>query len=91
MQMERVKAVCIDPGATITLQEGQTYYLKMNGPNYAYVYKHPKNGGHWGCYQFKRFQEVKAAAWPKEPTTEHLGPIVKGQTYKAKLIWRREG
>ncbi|WP_025727734.1 hypothetical protein [Heyndrickxia ginsengihumi] len=53
-----MQGVCIDPGPTTTLQEGETYFLFDHGQNNYYVSRFDNINAHFGSYQRSYFKVI---------------------------------
>ena len=87
-----IQGICVDPGATVSLEKGKKYFLFPNGKDHYYVSKLPNQKAHKGCFQAILFKPVKEEEWPEEPK----GPTLirdfdPEKIYKATLIWRKPG
>lgn len=85
-----LQGICIDPGQTVVLEEGKSYFLFPNGTQHYYVSKFPNQDAHKGCFQTKYFQIIQKEEWAIEPDVKALD-LVQEKVYKANLIWRRPG
>jgi hypothetical protein len=83
-------SVCVDPGQTVVLEKGKSYFLFPNGTMCYYVSNFPNPKAHKGCFQSKYFQIIEKVEWPHEPEVLSLS-LDPEQLYKAKLVWRKPG
>jgi hypothetical protein len=85
-----LQGICIDPGQTVVLEKGKSYFLFPNGTKHYYVSKFPNQNAHKGCFQAIYFQIIEKEEWLQEPV--RLSIILdQEKVYMASLIWRKPG
>jgi len=66
-----MQGVCINPGATVTLQEGETYFLFEHGLNNYLVSRFNNLNAHFGSYEKKFFEVIQE----EQPEPANLWPL----------------
>jgi hypothetical protein len=85
-----LKGICIDPGQTVVLEKGKSYFLFPNGTKHYYVSDFNNKNAHKGCFQALYFQIAKEEERLAEPVAKSVS-LDPDKVYKAKLIWRKPG
>jgi hypothetical protein len=85
-----LQGICIDPGQTVVLEKGKSYFLFPNGTKHYYVSKFPNRNAHKGCFEAIYFQIIKKEEWPQKPERLSIS-LDPEKIYKANLIWRKPG
>ncbi|USK61310.1 hypothetical protein [Peribacillus asahii] len=78
-----MQGVCINPGPTVTLQEGETYFLFEHGLNNYLVSRFNNPGAHFGSYEKKFFEVIQE----EQPEPANLWPLKR--RYKAEVSSKR--
>lgn len=85
-----IQGICVNAGATVSLERDQKYFLFPNGKDHYYVSNFPNLNAHKGCFQAILFKPVKEEEWPEEPNGVTLiKDFDSEKIYKASLIWRK--
>ncbi|HWL22415.1 MAG TPA: hypothetical protein VNR38_01450 [Ureibacillus sp.] len=84
-----MQGVCINPGPTVTLQEGETYFLFDHGLNNYLVSRFNNPNAHFGSYEKKFFEVIQEEQLePSQAEPANLWPLKR--RYIAEISSKRD-